>query len=263
MPARIEEAAESDSQAARLLQEARSQWNASRLAEAEETCRRVIEIDPDDARVWGLLAGILYELSRFDEAEQAYRKVIEIDPQYVWAHDGLMRLLLAQPERRDEAWRVAEIAIANAPGDARLLNSLAWNLYETGDAALLERAESWAREAVSLNAANGYCQHTLATIQCARCAFQDAFVSAEKYLADVASVKNTITDAIALFVDLTARGQAPRALQVLQDSPARQELEPLIIGIRIFLGEEVKVAAEILEIGRDVAQRIEQRRAQL
>lgn len=45
VPARIEDAAESDSQAARLLQEAHSQWNESRLAEVEESCRRVIDID--------------------------------------------------------------------------------------------------------------------------------------------------------------------------------------------------------------------------
>jgi tetratricopeptide (TPR) repeat protein/ABC-type iron transport system FetAB ATPase subunit len=235
-----------------------------RFEEAEQAYRKAIEIDPQFAWPWAQLGQLLHEeLFRFEQAEQAYRKAVEADPQYAWAHVALMRLLLAQPERRDEAWRVAETAIANAPGDARLLNSLAVNLYETGDAALLERAESWAREAVSLNAANGYYHHTLTTIQCAGGAFQDAFVSAERYLADVASVKSTIPDAIALFIDLTARGQAPRALQVLQDSPARQELEPLIIGIRIFLGEEVKVAAEILEIGRDVAQRIEQRRVQL
>jgi hypothetical protein len=44
------------------------------------------------------------------------------------------------------------------------------------------------------------------------------------------------------------------------ESPSREQLEPMTVGIRVFLGEDVTVAAEIKEIGQDVARRIQQRR---
>jgi hypothetical protein len=59
---------------------------------------------------------------------------------------------------------------------------------------------------------------------------------------------------------LAARGEATGALQILVNSPSRQQLEPLVAGIRIFLGEDVNVATEIKEIGSDVARRIAERR---
>jgi hypothetical protein len=40
------------------------------------------------------------------------------------------------------------------------------------------------------------------------------------------------------------------------DSPA---LEPIIVGLKIFIGEEFLAAQEISEIGQDVASRIKER----
>jgi hypothetical protein len=49
----------------------------------------------------------------------------------------------------------------------------------------------------------------------------------------------------------------------LKKSSSSSLREPLVAGLQIFLGEEPAIAKEILEVGRDVAKRIEARREQM
>jgi DNA-binding transcriptional regulator GbsR (MarR family) len=58
------------------------------------------------------------------------------------------------------------------------------------------------------------------------------------------------------YLAIAAAGQAATLLEQVSKSDAAPQLEPLIVGLRIFLGESPIVAQEILEIGQDVAQRI-------
>jgi tetratricopeptide (TPR) repeat protein/ABC-type iron transport system FetAB ATPase subunit len=233
----------------------------SRFDEAEQAYRKAIAIDPQSAWTWTQLGKLLHEkLSRLDEAEQAYRKAIEIEPQVTWSRVALQRLLLRQQQRREEALQFSEDAISQSPDDPQSLNAFAWVLLKMGEATFLGRALTWARRAVALAPETAVYRHTLASIECALGSPQDALKSAEKYLADPKTVGNTLEDATNLFVQLAARGEARGALQVLLESPSRDQLEPLAVGIRLFLGEDVNVAVEIKEIGSDVARRIQQRR---
>jgi tetratricopeptide (TPR) repeat protein/ABC-type iron transport system FetAB ATPase subunit len=273
--------------------------NLSRFDEAEQAYRKAIEIDPQYAWAWAHLGQLLHEklsrfdeaeqayrkanalepgvawgwarlgdvlnggLSRFDEAEQAYSKAIDVEPQNPNARIAMLRFLLSRPERRQEVLRFAETAIADVPNNGWLLNQCARLLYKIGEMPTLERALQWAEQTVAIAPNNVRYYHTLASVQCALGNCQDALKSAGKYLADEDTVIKTIDDAVELFVELAARGQAAGALQVLMDSPSREQLEPLSVGVRIFLGEDVKVAAEVKEIGGDVARRIESRRDEL
>ena len=65
-----------------------------------------------------------------------------------------------------------------------------------------------------------------------------------------------------LLISAAAAGYAKQALKLIAESEAGPRLEPLEVGLRLFLGEEPRVAQEILEVGKDVAARIreEQRR---
>ncbi len=56
-----------------------------------------------------------------------------------------------------------------------------------------------------------------------------------------------------------AAGRAEDALNELQRSQAAATFEPLVAGLQIFLGQMPLKAREILEVGRDVAERIRQR----
>ncbi len=83
------------------------------------------------------------------------------------------------------------------------------------------------------------------------------------FLMDGKMVRENMNEAISLLVELTARGGARTWLRLLSESPACLELEPLLVGMRMYLGKEVKVAAEIKEIGHDVVKRIHQRQEEL
>jgi len=87
----------------------------------------------------------------------------------------------------------------------------------------------------------------------------EALESARSYIQDTALVEETIEDAIELFVELAASGYTKEALGMLVQSPAARHLEPLVVGLRLFIGEDVKTAVEIREVAQDVVKRIEER----
>ena len=64
-------------------------------------------------------------------------------------------------------------------------------------------------------------------------------------------------------ISLAARGCTSNILSLLRESPSAGLLEPLVVGLRLYLGEDVKAAAEIMEVAKDVVKRIEERREQL
>jgi len=127
----------------------------------------------------------------------------------------------------------------------------------------MERALAWARQAVAMAPDDSSYHHTVASIQCSLGNLQDALKSAATYVADAETVGCTLEDATSLFTELAGPGAGPAALQILLDSPSRDQLEPLVAGIRIFLGQEVNLAAEIKGIGSDLARRIKERRSEL
>ena len=88
----------------------------------------------------------------------------------------------------------------------------------------------------------------------------EALAPAEKYFNDAALVSKAIDDAIELGIQLAVAGVAREAVNMLQESPSAACLEPLIVGLKVFLGEEVKAATEIREVGNDVAKRINERK---
>jgi DNA polymerase III delta prime subunit len=100
----------------------------------------------------------------------------------------------------------------------------------------------------------------LACIQSALDKGHDALAHAKQYIQDTATVEKTIDDAIQLFVELAAAGEGKEALTLLENSEAAQHLEPLAVGLKMYLGEEVKTAPEIKEVAKDIVKRIEERK---
>ena len=82
-------------------------------------------------------------------------------------------------------------------------------------------------------------------------------------LDDAADHEEAAEASTRLLCDLAAAGFAEEALQRLLASRGAGALEPLAVGIEIFLGQEPEKAQEILEIGHDVAERIRQRQVEL
>lgn len=65
----------------------------SEFVEAEDACRKALEIEPDNVLAWFWLGQVLSKTSRFREAENAYRKAIELDPEVCWNSESLQSRL--------------------------------------------------------------------------------------------------------------------------------------------------------------------------
>ena len=63
-----------------LIQEAEAALQAGELAVAEETLRKILQLDPNDAHAHSALGAALNEQGRYEEAEAALRQAIELNP---------------------------------------------------------------------------------------------------------------------------------------------------------------------------------------
>jgi hypothetical protein len=59
---------------------------------------------------------------------------------------------------------------------------------------------------------------------------------------------------------IAARGYEREAFEILKESSWAEALEPVVVALRLRLGEDVKAAAEIMEVAKDVVKRIEEMR---
>ena len=173
----------------------------------------------------------LGSLKRVDDAIEAYNELIVKYSDYPekeiveWVAKAMLDkgITLAQLARYQEAEPVFVQAIEQAP--------LMWEAYVEFVKLLLKLPERQ----------------------------DDALDLARKYVDTLGLVEQSIDGAIAMFVELAASGYAREALGLLVDSPAEPHLEPLVVALRMYIGEEVRSAVEIQEVAKDVVKRIEAR----
>jgi len=263
----------------------------NRDAEAEEAYRKAIDLKPDYARGWANLGQLLHKLGRYEEAKRTYRKAIEIDKKnaYAWAHLGqLLHMELGRPEEAEKAYRKAIEIDPMYPCPWVYLGDL---LRERG---CYEEAEKAYRKAVKEGVDCGYAWYSFGSLlddivgnyEEAEVAYRkaieieprvvlslinlvfllhdklkrpnEALELVSKYLEKSGLEEQNVIDTIELFVGLAAAGYGREALKILVGVPSVEILEPLVVGLRMYLGEDVKAAAEIMEVGKDVVKRIEQ-----
>ncbi|MEK7841953.1 MAG: hypothetical protein AAB197_04695, partial [Deltaproteobacteria bacterium] len=197
---------------------------------------------------------------KYEESEKTFLKAIELASDFIAAYIGFIELLLQIPGRQKDALQIAEEIIGRKEADSALLNSVSWAFYKHRDLSLLRKAEKWAQQAVSLSPDNTHIHHTLACILSALGKGSEAIESAKRYIQDEALVEKNIEDSIGLFVELAATGHAKAALGLLVNSPVEKHLEPLVVGLKLYIGEDVKTAVEIRDVAQDVVKKIEELR---
>jgi len=262
--------------------------------EAEKAYRKAIELEPEKALGWAHLGQLLQRKSEsYDESEKAYRKAIELKPDYDWAWAHLGQLLHMHLNRPEEAQKAYEKAIEIDPNYPCPWVYLGVLLKERG---CYEEAERKYRKAIEkgLNCAfiweelGSLLQKHLARYEEAEKAYRraielesgdkmtlkalivllveklgrpkEALQLLQEYFKNSKLVEKDLNDAIELAVDLTAAGYGRETLEMLRDSDSAKILEPLVVGLQLFVGEDVKAAAEIMEVAKDVVKRIEERR---
>jgi hypothetical protein len=148
--------------------------------------------------------------------------------------------------------------IQRAGDNPKVLSAMARSVVLSNLRPAFPEAEGWARKALAKepgwkNAA------TLAYVLSAEQKWKEALDQCPPVLDASASDEEARARSIDLLSGAAAAGHAHAALEKLTASSGAQALEPLSVGLRIFMGETPPVAKEILEVGQDVAQRIRER----
>jgi len=99
-----------------LLQEAHLRRMRKQWAEAEDSCREALEIDPDEPAAGEMLGDLLYDKGSYSEALVAYRRALEHAPTQTVLEEKIGRAVLA--EQQDESDRLDAIATLARPSRA-------------------------------------------------------------------------------------------------------------------------------------------------
>jgi len=93
--------------------------------------------------------------------------------------------------------------------------------------------------------------------------WKDAIDTASRFLTHANRPERFVGQLTDFFINVAASGYAEEVLASLGKNSGASILEPLVAGLQIFLGQEPVIAQEILEVGRDVAKRIELRKQKI
>lgn len=260
-----------------------------RVEEAEQAFRRTTELEPKDERPWASLGNTLWELKRYEEARQAYRTAIELNPgeSRFWDELGHLLLEIGPPEETERVWeealrrhpklaqcavhlvearfqrgvaadvvlREAEEWIERAGRTPFVLGSMSRFVLRSKLAEALPQAERWAREGAA-KGPRGRFAGTLALVCATQGKWAEALQVVQGVLEAAADFEEARQRATDFLIQAAAAGHAREALELMVRSKSAEVLEPLVVGLRIYLGEMPQVAKEIVEIGQDVAERI-------
>ncbi len=233
-----------------------------RYEEAEEAYRKAIKFAEKDAWIWKQLGELLEDkLERYEEAEQAYRRVTELEPK---KDAGWLKLGYVQGrclEKHEDAKKAFKKATELAPEKIigwGLLGMINWVMDR------YEEAEKMFRKVIELepNEARGWTSLIGLLIEGLEQP-DEAIKVLGHYLERSEVVKGATEVTTEMVVDLAAHDLGREVLEVLAESASAEMLEPLVVGLRLYLGEDVKVAVEIKEVGKDVAERIKERSEQI
>ncbi len=207
------------------------------------------------------------EIQTYEELIAVYKERTEVEiSEHVVSALFNKGIVLGSLHREEEAIQTFEkiIATYNARTEGQIVVKVSNALLNKGIIyGKLERyheAESAFMEAIALNSQRSRAQFVLLKLLIKMQERQkDALELAKQYVGNSVLVENTVEGAIVQFVELAALGYAEESLRILVGSPAERYLEPLVAALRLYTGEEVKSAMNILEVARDVVKKIEER----
>ena len=231
-----------------------------RYEEAEKISNRAIEIDPKDAPAWNNLGVLLSkDRNRYGEAERAYKRAIELEPTECYSWMNLIKFQFESLKNPQKALKTAEQFLKTSGRSVQNLNLLAWLFFKNGYNTHFEQAGAWSKEAVDKDKEKPEYQHTLAAILGGLGKWDESLKIAQQFLNNKDCIKRELKEITDYFITVAAAGNADKAIRILEQHTDIPALEPIIVGLKIFIGEEFLTAQEISEIGQDVAMRIKER----
>jgi tetratricopeptide (TPR) repeat protein len=234
---------------------ARIYLNMNRAADAQLWFRKAVEIDPSDIVSWSEFGHLVLETGSPEQAEKVWRDALERHPQ-LW--DSAVNLIESRFKRGIKAntvIREAEKWINRTNRKAEVLDSMARFIVRSGLTDFLPLAEAWSREATQ-NDTDWSFAETLALVLAAQNKWREAVSTSAPLVGEAGRNREARRRATNFLIGAAAAGYASEALQVLIKSKGARALEPLEIGLRLHMKDTPQVAKEILEVGKDVAERI-------
>jgi tetratricopeptide (TPR) repeat protein len=241
--------------------------SSDRIEDTEKAYQKAIEIDPKFALAWVQLGAFRYEkFQDYKGAEACFLKAIEINSKYEWAWTNLGRIIGNgyYSEKIDDFINKIITSDANNVWAKTLSGMLSLEKHNN-----FSEAENNFREAINIDSTFVFAWGQLIRLHHKR---GNVLGQWEKELLTAKETINKVSDKsiwlypdiIDFIIDASSVGYADQSLKILTESTAATKLQPLIVGLRIFLGEERPlVAQEIFEIGKDVADRIRTKQAEL
>ena len=262
--------------------------NLERYDEAEQAYRKAFELRPDYGWAWGQLGQLLHEnLGRYDEAEHAYRKALELIPDYTWAWLGLagmhrqlhqdlkaersyleaykLQPVIARPilfEYLLEKHKTSELAyeklrlLTGTEMKAGDVSSLAVYALNTVNSKVNASTEFLAQKALQMDSANIDALYVYAMAQAEKGEWTLMMQAFDTLLGIAAERRLGISHLVKIAIKAAKCSHGRPCLEHILNSSAVQVLEPLVVGLRLALGEKTEVAQEILSVGQDIADRI-------
>ena len=153
--------------------------NQQRWDEAESWMRKGVQLTPDDANAHVLLGSFLSRRDKWQEAEAEFREALRLEPNNHRTLNDFGYALVERNERLDEALAMIERALKAEPKNPYYLDSLGWAYFKLGD---LDAAERYLSEAASINPKSATVHEHIGDLQEGRGQAEQARASWQKAL---------------------------------------------------------------------------------
>ncbi|MEM9997941.1 MAG: tetratricopeptide repeat protein [Bacteroidota bacterium] len=230
--------------------------NLGRFDDALDAYDRAIELRPDDARAHTNRGAALGNLGRFDDALDAYDRAIELRPNYARTHTN-RGVALVHLGHSDDALDAHDRAIELRPDDALAHYNRGVAL---GNLGRFDDALDALDRAIELRPDDARA-HTNRARTLANLGQYDDAIDALAAALDLTTALDLLAQIVTVSSEIAAGGYGQLLLDKLLGTPLVEQIEPLIVALRMDLGEEIEVAQEIEEVARDIVKQIEAKRA--
>lgn len=227
--------------------------------EAEEVFREALKKDNANSRLWHEYGLYLKEADRYDEAIEAFKRAVNIKGGKAcsWVHLG--RLLASEKKDYDEAIKCFKVAIESYGNCTLAMKFLGDAYIQTKEYVkaneILEKALQTDKEDTDILCRIGVNKLKLNKPQ-------EAIGGLEKILSKIKDDSDDIKGVVSFVVNLASYGFGEKSLELIEKSEAKKIFEPLVVGLKMYLGQDVKVAEEIMEVAKDVIKRINEAKGQ-
>lgn len=114
------------------LAEAELLMDIKRNDEALAVYNTALEADPEDSSLLYGRSLVHERLNQFPQAEADLRRILAVDPEDARAMNALGYMLVVNTDRLEEAYKLIEAALKRAPEDAAVIDSMGWVLFKLG-----------------------------------------------------------------------------------------------------------------------------------